>query len=190
MEQRIVALLQGQDRAAIDLLYDHYSPALFGVILRIVQSRELAEQVLQDVFVRIWRNGHLYDAHKSKLYTWMLNIARNAAIDATRTAYFKHFRKTDDLTLLTHVPASESINPDVMDVRKMVHGLEDKYRILIEKIYFEGYTQQEIEQELNIPLGTIKTRLRAAMSALRARFDTPNAAMQALLVYVGNWIIR
>lgn len=158
-------------------MYDAYSGALFGVVLRIVQQRELAEQVLQDTFVKAWRYGASYDASKGRLFTWLLNIARNTAIDATRTAHFQKSRKTDSLDNLVHSPGGESINPDQIGVREVVSRLDEKYKLLIDLIYFKGYTQEEAAEETGIPLGTIKTRLRYAINELRGIFGEKGIAV-------------
>lgn len=177
MQDQLINRLKQQDRAAIGELYDAYSDALFGVVLRIVQSRELAEQVLQDTFVKAWRNGASYDASKGRLFTWLLNIARNTAIDATRTSYFQHYRKTDPLDNLMHKPGGESVNTDHLGVKEVVNRLEEKYRSLIDLVYYQGYTQEEVAEETGIPLGTVKTRLRYAIGALRKLFGENIAAV-------------
>jgi RNA polymerase sigma-70 factor (ECF subfamily) len=126
--------------------------------------------VLQDTFVKAWRNGSSYDENKGRLFTWLLNIARNTAIDATRSAHFQKSKKTDSLDAIVYSPGGESINPDTIGVRDMLGQLDDKYRLLIELIYFKGYTQEEAAEETGMPLGTVKTRLRFAISALRKAF--------------------
>lgn len=176
-DQQLVIRLQAQDRAAIGDLYDAYSGALFGVVLRIVQQRELAEQVLQDTFLKAWRNGNSYDTSKGRLFTWLLNIARNTAIDATRTAYFQKSRKTDSLDTLVHSPGGQSVNPDQIGVRDVVDKLDEKYKMLIDMVYFRGYTQEEISEETGIPLGTVKTRLRYAITELRGIFGEKGLAI-------------
>lgn len=177
MQDQLINRLKQQDRAAIGELYDAYGGALFGVVLRIVQSRELAEQVLQDTFVKAWRNGASYDASKGRLFTWLLNIARNTAIDATRTAHFRHYQKTDSLDNLVHTPGGESVNPDHLGVKEVVNRLDDKYKSLIDLVYFKGYTQEEVAEETGIPLGTVKTRLRYAIGELRKLFGENLAAI-------------
>ena len=181
-EEKIVQQLQTQQQDVVGYLYDNYGPALFGVAFRIVRSKELAEQVLQDAFLKIWRNGASYDSKKGKLFTWMLNITRNTAIDATRTNYYQFYSKSEDVTALYATESSESIRPELIGVRDVVQQLDEKYRVLIEKIYFEGYTQQEVEQELGIPLGTIKTRLRAAVEQLRTKFGAGEAL--AIILFI------
>ena len=182
-DQQLINRLQAQDRTAIGNLYDAYGAALFGVVLRIVQQRELAEQVLQDTFVKAWRNGASYDASKGRLFTWLLNIARNTAIDATRTAHFQKSRKTDSLDSLVHSPGGESINPDQIGVREMVNRLDEKYKKLIDLIYFQGYTQEEAAEETGIPLDTIKTRLRYGINEYRGMFT---ANMVIVIIFIVN----
>lgn len=189
MEEKIIPLLHAQSNEAVGLLYDNYAPALFGVILRVVRSRELAEQVLQDTFVKAWRFGSQYDRAKGRLFTWLLNIARNTAIDATRTGHFKHYAKTDDIQSLAHRESGDSLNPEHIGLRQLVGQLDEKYRVLIEKIYFEGYTQQEVEEELGIPLGTVKTRLRYAIQALRSKFgEAETGPLSVLILFLENYL--
>ncbi|MBL7802915.1 MAG: sigma-70 family RNA polymerase sigma factor [Saprospiraceae bacterium] len=185
MQDQLILRVQQNDRSALGELYDAYSGALFGVVLRIVQSRELAEQVLQDTFVKVWRNAGQYDAAKGRLFTWLVNIARNTAIDATRTAYFQHYRKTDNLDSLVHAPGTETTNPDHVGVREIVDRLDDKYRLLIDLIYFQGYTQEEAAEAAGIPLGTVKTRLRFAIGELRKIFGEHHLAVLTLAAYLG-----
>lgn len=183
MQDQLIIRLKQQDRAAIGELYDAYNGALYGVVLRIVQSPELAQQVLQDTFVKVWRNAASYDATKGRLFTWLLNIARNTAIDATRTAHYQNSRKTDNLDGLVHQPGGSTINTDVLGVRDVVDSLDEKYKTLIDLVYFQGYTQEEAAEETGIPLGTIKTRLRYAIGELRKVFA---AVLLAALASLGQ----
>ena len=182
MQDQLIQRLKQQDRTAIGELYDAYNGALFGVVLRIVQSRELAEQVLQDTFLKAWRNAASYDATKGRLFTWLLNIARNTAIDATRTAHFQHSRKTGSLDQLVYQPGGDSLNPDHLGVKEVVNRLDEKYRSLIDLVYFKGYTQEEIAEETGIPLGTVKTRIRFAIGELRKLFGENIATLLALAI--------
>jgi len=185
-EEKIAQLLRSQQQEVVGYLYDQYGSALFGVALRIVRSRELAEQVLQDTFVKVWKFGSQYDGNKGRIFTWLVNIVRNTAIDATRTSYFRHYTRTDDVTTLYAAESDYNIRPDHIGVRQIVDQLDEKYKILIEKIYFEGYTQQEVEQELGIPIGTIKTRLRAAIEQLRTAFG--NGEALSLIILLENFL--
>ncbi len=117
MQDQQIIRLQQQDKSVIGTLYDAYGGALYGVVLRIVHSQELAEQVLQDTFLKAWKNGPSYDASKGRLFTWLLNIARNTAIDATRTAHFKNNRQTESLDGILQSPGGDRINPDHIGLR-------------------------------------------------------------------------
>lgn len=188
MQEQYINRLKQQDRTVIGDLYDAYGAALYGVALRVVQSPELAQQVLQDTFVKVWRNSASYDASKGRLFTWLLNIARNTAIDATRTAHFQHRQKTESLDGLVHIPGGDSLNPDHLGLKEVVARLDEKYRSLIELVYFQGFTQEEAAKETGIPLGTIKTRLRFAIGELRKLFGEQSAAVIAALVLVANYL--
>ena len=173
MEEKIIPLLQLQDKKAIKLLYDNYSSVLYGFILRIVCSPDIAQDVLQETFVKVWKNGSQYDATKGKLLTWLLNIARNTAIDVTRTGDWKMSKRTDDASYLEGF-GEHSIKPEHIGLKELASRLNPKHQAMIDLVYFQGYTHQEIEKEFNIPLGTIKTRLRAAVLSLRKVFgDKP-----------------
>lgn len=182
MQDHYIAGLRRQDQKVFSELYDAYSSALFGVVLRIVQSNELAEQVLQDTFVKIWRNGASYDPSRGRLYTWMLNVARNTAIDATRLMDFQRRKNVEPPDQLAQRPGDIGITVDHIGVRETLGHLDEKYRHLIELVYFKGYTQEEVAEETGIPLGTVKTRLRVAITELRKLFGDANAAMLAAML--------
>lgn len=149
-------------------LYDNYSGALLSIILNIVNDEELAHDVLQEVFVKIWKQGNTYDSAKGRLFTWMLNIARNASIDAIRSKAYQNSKQNRELSDETTVLAGSSEQrTDHIGLKKIVHNLKEEYKILVELSYFQGYTQDEIAKMMNIPLGTVKTRLRTALIQLR-----------------------
>ncbi len=179
MQDQLISRLKQQDRAALGDLYDAYNGALYGLALRIVRSPELAQQVLQDTFMKAWRSATSYDASKGRPFTWLLNIARNTAIDATRTAHYQYSRKTVNLDNLVHKQGDSTLNPDTLGVREMVSDLDEKYKLLIELVYFQGYTHEEVAEETGMPLGTVKTRLRYAIVELRKVFVVPQEQPQA-----------
>lgn len=169
-EQELVSLLKTRDNKAFGYLYDHYSGALYSIILQILNDSELASDVLQDVFVNVWRKIDSYDPTKGRLFTWMLNIARNASIDTIRSKNYQNDRKNQamdyqvdgaQVTLITQV------NVDNIGFRKLLYQLKEEQRSLIELAYFKGYTHEEIAEMENIPLGTVKTRIRSALIQLR-----------------------
>lgn len=167
-EQELVALLQQRQEKSFDYLYDNYSGALLGVVGGIISDQETARDVLQDVFVNIWRKIESYDPAKGRLFTWMMNIARNAAIDKIRSRNYqdslKNYPIPEDVDI--NLPATA---PQVDDVglRKVLSQLKDEHRVLVDLSYFQGYTHEEIARVMNIPLGTVKTRIRSALIHLR-----------------------
>jgi RNA polymerase sigma-70 factor, ECF subfamily len=171
-DETIIELLRSRDAEGVSLLYDKYSSALFGVIFRVVHSKELAEEVLQDTFTKAWRNIDSYDTSKGRLYTWLINIARNSAIDATRAKNYKQQNQSlDNVVNTIDTQQSTSINPDTIDIQRLTEKLAPEYKVLIDLIYFQGFTQAEAAEHLAMPLGTVKTRLRAAMAMLKQLFS-------------------
>jgi RNA polymerase sigma-70 factor, ECF subfamily len=169
-EAELVALLQQNDRQAFNYLYDNYSSALFGIIFQIVKDRELASDVLQDVFINVWRKRESYDPAKGRLFTWMLNIARNAAIDKIKSRTYQDGKKNQPLAENVNTGwDSHAVNPAVNDVglKKLVTRLREEHRTLIDLSYFQGFTHEEIAKMLSIPLGTVKTRIRSALTQLK-----------------------
>jgi RNA polymerase sigma-70 factor, ECF subfamily len=171
-DSAIVALLKQHDQKGIALAYDKFHAALYGVILKIVNDEALAEEVLQDTFVKAWRHRDAYDDSKGRLFTWLINIARNTAIDYTRLKSFS--QKNQDIdSSVNSIDASEQlrINEDTIGIKEIVNKMPEEQRILLEYVYFKGYTQAEVAEKLNIPLGTVKTRLRTAIQHLRKYFN-------------------
>lgn len=163
--------LKGKDRTALDYLYHHYSGALYGVVYRVLQKEDIAEEVLQDIFLKIWNKIDQYDATKGKLFTWMLNIARNQAIDKTRSREISKSQKTRAIeNVVSRVEAQAPVEQRVEDigVKALITGLPAEQQFVVEYLYFKGYSQSELAEAFNIPLGTVKTRLRLAMQSLRA----------------------
>jgi RNA polymerase sigma-70 factor (ECF subfamily) len=151
----------------------HYRGALFNIILQVVPQTETAADVLQEVFVQIWKNIEKYDEEKGRLFTWMLKLTRNMAINQTRSKNFKVHHKNEDIT--NYVSSIDQKNDtqtgiNQIGLRQQVHRLKPEYKAVIELSYFQGFKQEEIADALNIPLGTVKTRLRSAIIELRKEF--------------------
>lgn len=166
-----MALLRQQDQRGFAILYDNYSAALYGVILKIVRTEETAADVMQDAFVKIWRNISSYERTKGSLFTWILNVARNTAIDKLRSQDYQQSLQNQPLD--DSVGMVERENPietqvDALGVRGLVDQLKPEYRSIVELVYFQGYTQAEVADELAVPLGTVKTRVKAALGHLRS----------------------
>lgn len=163
-----MTLLQERNEKAFAYLYDNYSGAIYGIINSIVTDKEIANDVLQNVFINIWRKIESYDASKGRLFTWMLNIARNASIDEIRSKGFRHSQQNQSLNDNVDAPGS-SVGPTIEDVglKKILASLKSEWRVLVDMSYFQGFTHEEISKILDIPLGTVKTRIRSALSQLR-----------------------
>jgi len=166
-EHELVASLRKKDEEAFSYLYEHYSGALYGVIKQIVGDVELSNDVLQETFLNIWRRIESYDETKGRLFTWILNIARNAAIDKTRS---RGFQQTQRQIPLDGEVIQPSVRPEIDDygLKKLIFKLKDEQRLLIDLSYFQGYTHEQIATALHIPLGTVKTRIRSALTQLRS----------------------
>jgi len=168
-EAELVSLLQQRSEMAFSYLHDNYSGALYGIIHSIVSDPETANDVLQDVFVSIWRKIDSYDATKGRLFTWMLNIARNAAIDKIRSRGFRDSLKNQPISENVNTGVGTILNPTISDIglRKVIARLKQEQRVLIDLAYFQGFTHEEIAKAMNMPLGTVKTRIRSALIQLR-----------------------
>jgi RNA polymerase sigma factor (sigma-70 family) len=169
-ESELVELLLQKSQEGFSYLYDNYSGALYTVIVSIVQDKEQAADILQDVFLKIWKQIATYDHQKGRLYTWMMQITRNTAIDHIRTKDHKDRQKNQELTETVYDAGSHDFNPDKIGLRQIVHKLKTEYRELVELSYFHGLTQEEIARSLDMPLGTVKTRMRNALIQLRELF--------------------
>ncbi len=152
-------------------LYDRYGAALYGVALRIVKRQVFAEEVVQDAFVKIWKNIDRYDSDKGRFFTWMYNITRNEAIDKKRSRENRYRDKTNslDTTVYKDVPGSYTeTKVDDIGVKNLLNSLDDESKVVLDMVYFQGYTHREVADETGKPLGTVKTKVRRALIKLRS----------------------
>ncbi len=176
-QETLIELLKEGNDEAYEYLYDHYAATLFGIISRIVTEQEQAENLLQDCFVKIWKYIASYDSAKGTLATWLINIARNTAIDYTRSRQFSKDSKNQsihNLVFQERPGLSVNIPEECIGLRELVDKLDPSVKQILEWMYFDGYTQQEISEEFSIPLGTVKTRARNGLRDLREMFVTIN----------------
>lgn len=171
IEKDIVSLLKNGDKKAITLLYQNYADALFGVIKKVITDDDTAQDVLQETFVKIWRYSKKYDSGKAKLFTWLYRIAYNTAIDKIRSLKNKTEKEVQMETSSVYKVSFGELNQDVLDIKKHLNSIEEKYQIVINALFFEGMTQQEASDELDIPLGTIKSRLKIGLRELRKIYN-------------------
>ncbi|WP_343673437.1 RNA polymerase sigma factor [Chitinophaga sp.] len=153
--------------AAYEYLYDRYAGALFNIILGIIEDEATGADVLQDTLIKIWRNIDHFDPEKGKLFTWMHSIARNTALDMVRSKYYQYSRLIKPVAGNVMELASPDHTHHHYGLWELIGHLKKDQSILIDLCYIQGYTQQEIAEKLNIPLGTVKTRLGAALKALK-----------------------
>lgn len=166
----LIARIRARDEAALLQLYDRYQHLLMALALRLVGDRQTAEEVLQDVFIRLWEASAGFDERRGSVSAWLFGITRNRAIDVLRSAQHRaRARERDDL------PPSRPDGGDIAEfvtnrvvVRDALDALSPERRRAVELVYFGGFTHQEAAAALNQPLGTTKGRIRAAMDELRA----------------------
>lgn len=166
----LVSQFQKKDGKAFESLYTMYSESMHGVIYNIVRDPDIAQEVMQDVFLKAWNNADTYSSKKGRFFTWLLNIARNAAIDKTRSKDFKNSSKNLDSQYFVDILETEdnyNTATDSIGVNAFVKKLASKCTKIIELLYFKGFTQKEASETLNMPIGTIKTRNRNCINELR-----------------------
>lgn len=169
--------ISSKDSKALELLYDRYSPVLYTLINKIVRSRDIAEEVLADVFLIIWKKYYMFDMTTENVYAWLITLARNKAIDTKKRMYGQLAAEyTDDFEDEFILPSlSKEIDPlDLMtalelrpNVDKAFQALTDAQRYVLNLAYYEGMTEKEIAERLNIPVPTVKSKIRIAISNLK-----------------------
>ncbi len=172
--ETLVSQFQDKNEKAFETLYNMYSESMHGVIYNIVRDNDLAEEVMQDVFIKAWNNSASYSSKKGRFFTWILNIARNAAIDKTRSKTFKKSKKNLQADFFVDIlEDQDSLNDktNAIGIKKFVDKLAKKCIEVIELLYFKGYTQKEASETLDMPIGTIKTRNRNCINELRIMLD-------------------
>lgn len=175
-EEELVALLKNKDQRGFTILYNNYSSALYGVLNKVIQSNDDANDLLQDTFLKIWKNIDNYDSSKGSIFTWMMNIARNLAIDKVRSADFRdsNYNVSIEDKVLHQIDDEYQTAQDIdgIGLQKIVDKLKPEHKQLIDLIYYKGYTQAEVSEEYGIPLGTVKTRIKTAVNTLRTLLQT------------------
>lgn len=177
-EHELTRLLKLQNEKAFRFLYNNYSAAVYNIINRLLQDAYTSNDVMQLVFVRIWKSVPAYDPRKSRLSTWIFAIARNAATDELRRRSRLHKKGNilwiDEMDQEISLPINSAYdNIDAIGIYEYISKLPTKYRVIIEMSYFGGYSSQQISSILHIPLGTVKTRKRDAMTELQESLAEP-----------------
>ncbi|MEE9374327.1 MAG: sigma-70 family RNA polymerase sigma factor [Saprospiraceae bacterium] len=164
--QDIVILLKRKDEHGLSLLYDNYANALLGIIMGIVGNRETAEDILQETFLKIWDSIDTFNDTRGTVFTWIATIARNTAIDKVRLVSFKKQQSTVEISD-SAINKMASVDVNDIDSQKLLKMLDKNQKAVLDLIYLQGYTQQDTATALDIPLGTVKTRVRLAIKTLR-----------------------
>ena len=174
-DEELLARLSAEDSGAFEALYQRYSDLVYSIALRVVADPPMAQDIAQEVFLRIWRHPASFDQSRGRFVSWLMSVARNRAVDEVRSRGRRRLREVmpapgadDPIDLQALDPATAAqISAERAAVRQALETLPEEQRLAIELAYFGGMTQQEISIALDIPLGTIKTRIRLGMKKLR-----------------------
>jgi RNA polymerase sigma factor (sigma-70 family) len=175
-ELQLVEFLKQKNRSVFHYLYLNYSTILYGIINKILKDDHHAEDVLQEVFIKIWTHIDQYNEDKGRLCTWMITIARRTAIDLMRSK--RNTAKNKFLSIDYQSVTRRTINKniDTIGVSGLVLRLRPRCKAVIDMAYYKGYTINEISLKLNVPEGTVKTRMREGIKSLRAQYGVPMVA--------------
>lgn len=181
LEIALIGQLAAKDQSALSVLYDRWNRLVYALILRLVQDKEAAEELTQECFLKIWNQAHTYQSQLGQPRTWAVRIARNLAIDRLRSRAHKQqqLQVGSGEDILKNISLND--NPEntllrtekVMRLEAALEHLPVEQRILIERAYYEGRSQSELAGDFDLPLGTVKTRMRTALIHLREHFKTP-----------------
>lgn len=177
--EQFINRLLSKEKQAYEELYEKYSDALYGLAMKMVKQEALAEDVLQEAFVKVYRKIHTYDPIKGRLFTWILNITRNLAIDLLRSKEYKMTSGSVQMETeqLEQVAPRTETNIDHIGLTEVLNTLPDSQREVLNLLYYQGYTQAEVAKKLNLPLGTVKSKVRLGMGALRKKLVESKGGM-------------
>jgi RNA polymerase sigma factor (sigma-70 family) len=170
----LIALVARGDRDAFAEFYDRYGKTAYGLAYRVTRDVQLAEEVVQEAFLTVWRQASRFDGRRAKPSTWLLTITHHKAVDVVRREQLRHTEPAEGLEETadtTDVPREAWLGLQHDQVREALAALPDPQREVIELSYFEGYSQSELARRLGQPLGTIKSRTHTALTRLRAQLE-------------------
>lgn len=170
-QDQLIVQLQNGNEKAFERIYRLYSRSLYGIVFSIIRDEAVSEEILQDVFLKIWNEAHSYNPEKGRFFTWILNIARNASIDRLRSKEYKNSKlnmKDDYFSDILESDNNVSSTLDAIGLQKYIDLLGPMCKKLIDLLFFKGFTQRESAEKLQIPIGTVKTRNRICINKLRA----------------------
>lgn len=168
----LILRLQEGDEIAFKRIYELYGNSLFGIIFSITQDEAVSQELLQDVFLKVWDKSATYDPKKGRFFTWLLNIARNTAIDQLRSAERKNKDRQVSLDEVHHIFDNNSyIKSDSIGLQQYIDFLGPLCKQIIELLFFKGLTQSEGAKKLKMPLGTLKTKNRKCINEIRSKLN-------------------
>jgi RNA polymerase sigma-70 factor (ECF subfamily) len=176
-DEDLMRLVAGGDAQAFEVVYERHSTAVFSLAYRICGVRAAAEEIAQEAFLAIWRSGARYDRARGSVRTWLLGVVHNRAIDALRRTTVHERRQSADETAAERLEAPERTEveaarrEEARSMRALIEGLPLEQRRVIELAYFGGFTHEQIAQMLEVPLGTVKGRMRLALEKMRANIE-------------------
>jgi RNA polymerase sigma factor (sigma-70 family) len=182
----LIALIVSGDADALAELYDRYRAPSFGLARKVTRNTQLAEEVVQEAFLTVWRQAGRFDATRARVSTWLLTIIHNRAVDVVRR---EQLRRTEPEAAMqeadsTNVPHEAWLGLQTAQVREAVATLSSVQREVIELGYFSGYSQSELARRLDEPLGTIKSRTHTALGELRTQLDARGITLEDIW---GSW---
>ena len=178
-DEDVMALVRDGEPRAFEVIFDRHSGAAFSLAYRMCGRRAMAEDVVQEAFVSLWRSGARYDARRGSVRNWVLGVVHNRAIDAFRRGVVREGRNVSDEGLAERLPAEEETATEVArrdearHVREKLHELPAEQRQVVELAYFGGFTHTQIAEMLGLPAGTVKGRMRLALTKMRIALGDP-----------------
>ncbi len=173
----LVQLIKSKSERGFNILYTNYHRALYGVLFKYVRRADLTDDLLQDTFVKIWKHIDGFDPARGSLYTWMLNVAQNLAIDYLRSAAHRKQSLQVNIDLVSFSKAyksnitSNTNEVEFNDFKNKALQLDPKYTEVIDMIFFYGWSHEQTAQLLKLPLGTVKTRARKGLGLLKILYQ-------------------
>ena len=169
-DAEIIGLVASRDRRAFDELYDRYAQIIFNLCIRILKKETDAQDVMQEIFVQVWRDAGRFDPGRASVKTWLFTIARSRSLDRYRSRKAVETRIEGSEDDLSNLPIGKDLQESSVTQQYVHHALSQlsgEQRLVLELSYYEGLTQEEIAEQLGEPLGTIKSRIRSALIKLR-----------------------
>ena len=163
VEENIISLLKNKDQRGMELLYDRYGNVIFGFLFQVLRSDELAEEALEEVFMRVWRSIEFYDPKKERLFTWVINIVRQNTTSKLKLLELNgRDRPVEGLNNSSHY------NPESENVAELIKGMSKEQKSAMEGIYFMGFDHKYISEKLSIPVNNLKNLVRATLRMLKS----------------------